>query len=110
MRRQLPRVLYLVLVFAGACQSWHATPLAPNVARDLPANARLVRSNGQTVQLTSGRVTGDSVIGEQGMGERIALPRDSVASVEVSSLSWPRTLGAVYGGLFVLGLLIGEKF
>jgi hypothetical protein len=110
MRRQLLRVLCLALVFAGACQSWHATPLAPDATRDLPANTRLVRSNGQTVQLTSGRVTGDSVIGEQDTGQRIALPRDSVASVEVRSLSWPRTLGAVYGGLFVLGLLIGEKF
>ncbi|HSU96882.1 MAG TPA: hypothetical protein VLI40_06600 [Gemmatimonadaceae bacterium] len=110
MRRQLLRVLCLALVFVAACQSWHATPLAPNVARDLPANTRLITSNGQTVQLTSGRVTSDSVIGEQDTGQRIALPRDSVASVEVRGLSWPRTLGAVYGGLFVLGLLIGEKF
>ena len=110
MRGQLLRVPCLTLVFIGACQSWHATPLAPNVTRDLPANARLVRSNGQEIHLTSGHVTVDSVIGEQSDGQRIALPRDSVASVESSGLSWPRTLGAVYGGLFVLGILIGEDF
>jgi hypothetical protein len=109
MRRQLLGTLCLTMVFIGACQSWHAAPLAPNVTRDLPANTRLVRSNGQKVDLASGRVTVDSVIGEETGGERIAVPRDSVASVEIHSFSWPRTLGAVYGGLLVLGLAIGEK-
>ena len=110
MRWQLSGVLCLGLVLAGGCQSWHAAPLGPDATRDLPANARLAKPDGQKVQLDSGHVTADSVIGEESGGQRIALPRDSVASVEVRSLSWPRTLGAVYGGLFVLGILIGEKF
>lgn len=109
MRWQLCGVLCLGLVLVGGCHSWHATPLAPNVTRDLPANARLVRPNGQEMNLASGHVTADSIIGESNEGHRIALPRDSVASVEVSSLSWPRTLGVVYGAFFALGLLVGEK-
>jgi hypothetical protein len=109
MRKKLLGVVCSTLVFIGACQSWHATPLAPNVTRDLPANTRLVRANGQRVDLVSGRVTRDSIVGESSGGQRIVVPRDSVASVETRGLSWPRTLGAVYGGLFMLGILIGEK-
>ena len=99
----------LTLVFIGGCQSLHDTPLVPSATRDLPANARLVKPDGQRLQLESGRITADSVVGTLSGGQRIALPRDSVASIEVSNLSWPRTLGVVYGGLFVLGLLVGEK-
>jgi hypothetical protein len=110
MRRKLLELFCLTLAFAGACQSWHATALAPNVTRDLPVNTRLVLSDGQMVYLRSGRVAGDSIVGEQSGGGQIALPRDSVTSVEVNSLSWPRTLGAVYAGLFALGILIGEEF
>ena len=110
MRRWPSGVLGLLLIVEGGCDSWHATLLAPNVSRELAANTRLVERNGQQVNLEGGRVTSDSIIGETDGGQRIALPRDSVAAVEVSSLSWPRTLGAVYGGLFVVGLLIGEKF
>ena len=103
-------MLGLYLIAVAGCQSWHATPLAPNASRDVAANTRLVELDGQSVNLETGHVTADSIVGEMSGGQRIALPRDSVASVEVSSLSWPRTLGVVYGGLVVVGLRIGEKF
>jgi|GEM_PF-2379507 len=111
MRRQLSGVLCIALVLLWGCQTWSQTPVAHalNSARDLPANARLVKSDGRTVDLESGHVTADSVIGEQPDGQRTAVPMDSVAFVQVHSLSWLRTLGAVYGGLFVVGLLVGER-
>lgn len=68
MRWRLSGVLCLGLVLIGGCQSWHATPLAPNVTRDLPANPRLVKLNGQKVDLESGHVTADSIIGELNEG------------------------------------------
>jgi hypothetical protein len=95
------------MLIAG-CQSTHSTPLAPE--RDLPANSTVVERSGQKLLIENGRLTPDSVTGKDSDGQRFAVPRDSVASVEVSSLSWPRTLGVVYAGLFAVGFLIGERF
>jgi hypothetical protein len=107
MRQQLSGVLFSAIVILGGCQTWRQTPLAP--ARDLPPNARLVKTDGRTVRLESGHLSPDSVIGEQPDGQHISVPADSVAFVQVRSFSWLRTLGVVYAGLFVVGLLVGER-
>jgi len=99
----------LCLALLGGCRNWRPAPLAPGVIRDLPAHSRLIKTDHETIDLATGHVTDDSVIGERNHGERIAIPKDSVASLEVGSLSWPRTLGAAYLAVFMLGILLGER-
>jgi hypothetical protein len=109
MRRVIQAMMCLELVSVAACQSWHSIPLAPDAARDLPENSRVVTSGGRTLPVRDAHIDGSHVAGVMPDGERISLPRDSVSSIQVRRLSWPRTLGAVYGGLFAVGLMIGEK-
>lgn len=55
MLRRLLEVPCMVLVCSGACQSRHATPLAPSDMCTLPADTRLAESYGQQVDLTCDR-------------------------------------------------------
>lgn len=85
------------------CYTWHPVPLAPGEARPLPDRARVVRPTGERIELAGARVTPDSVVGARrgrardAAGRQVALPRDSVAFVEVRRLSWARTLWLVTG-------------
>ena len=106
-------LLVAAVAFGTGCHVWHAVPLAPGAAHPLPARARVVRPTGERIELRGGRVTPDSVVGARTLGApaggagRVALPRDSVAFVEVRRLSWARTLGVAGGVYLGAGILTG---
>ena len=74
-----PRSGLLILLLACACQSRRTVPLAPDQSGELPKRSVLVKKAGGRVRLEEGRVSGDSVIGVGRSGDRISIPRDSVA-------------------------------
>ena len=103
------RALILLLVASG-CASTHRVPLASQTSQELRDYSVVVLRTGRQVRLAQGRLTADSVLGERERGGPFAVSRDSVAAVEESSLSVPRTLGLLGGialGAFaVLGLAV----
>ena len=106
-------LLIAAVALGPACHAWRAVPLAPGEARPLPARARIVRPTGDRIELAGGRVTPDSVIGvrpgpaRDAAGNRVALPRDSVAFVEERRRSWARTFGVVGGVYLGVAILYG---
>jgi hypothetical protein len=88
--------IFVPLVLCG-CHSWSVVPLAPGIARQLPAQSWVVRIDGERVALKGGRVTADSVVATRREGGRFTLSRDAVAYVEERHVSWGRTIGGVVG-------------
>jgi len=99
------RALILLPLVVSACASTRLVPLAPQTSRELRDYSVVVLKTGRRVSLAQGRLTADSVLGERESGGRFAASRDSVATVEESSLSVVRTLGLLGGialGAFAL--------
>ena len=96
-----PRSGLLILLLACACQSRRTVPLAPDQSGELPKRSVLVKKAGGRVRLEEGRVSGDSVIGVGRSGDRISIPRDSVA-LEQTNLKVGVALGVT--ALTVAGL------
>lgn len=86
--------LALMLVISSGCRTWRAVPQSSELTRPLAARSRVIRTDGQRIEIAEGRVTPDSVIGTSRAG-RVAVPRDSVALVQERRLSWGRTIGLV---------------
>ena len=91
------RTLILLPLVVSACASTRRAPLAPQTSNELRDYSVVVLKTGTRVRLAQGRVTADSVLGERESGGRFAVSRDSVATVEESSLSVVRTLGLLGG-------------
>ena len=99
------RALILVPLVVSACASTQRVPLAPQTSRELRDYSVVELRTGRRVRLANGRLTADSVLGERESGGRFAVSRDSVTTVEESSLSVVRTLGLLGGialGAFAL--------
>jgi hypothetical protein len=103
MLEPLRRRLFLVSLAACACHTWSPIALSPSDSAVLPAHIRIVRMGGERIEVRTGRVTPDSVVGTRRPGGSLALSRDSVASVEERHLNTGRTLtaSALAGGLIV---------
>lgn len=102
------RTLLLLPLLASACATWRTVPLAPRDSVSLPAPVRVVRAREAAVELDSGRVTADSVVGLR-RGTRIAISRDDVAYIEQRRVSAARTFGlagGVLAGLWAVSLAI----
>ena len=101
MRGVSRRTVLVVPLLAGACHSWSNVPLAPQASVRLPDHSWVVRVGGERVPVEAGSTTPDSIIGTRPDHSRIAIPRDSVAYVEVRKVSALRTAGAISGGVAV---------
>jgi hypothetical protein len=104
MLSKFPRSVLLILLWTCACQARRTVPLAPDQSGELPKRSVLVKKGGDRVSLEEGRVSGDSVIGVRRNGERISIPRDSVA-LEQTRLKVGTALGITaftLAGLFGL--------
>lgn len=91
------RALILLPLLASACASTQVVRPAPETSRELREYSVVVLKSGRRVPLAQGRLTADSLLGERERGGRFAVSRDSVATVEESSLSVVRTLGLLGG-------------
>jgi hypothetical protein len=97
------RHLIFLPLLACACQSRRVAPLELSGAGSLPTYSWVVLVGGARVPVDRGMITRDSIVGFQGTGERFAVSRDSVASVEERR---PRaTSPSVMGPLKVLGVI-----
>jgi hypothetical protein len=90
----------------AGCRTWRAAPPSAELPRPLASQSRVTRTDGSRIELVSGLVPADSVIGISRAVGRVSVPRDSVARVEERRLSWGRSIGlflAVYfGAAFVI--------
>lgn len=92
-------ILVLTAFIAIGCSSWHAR-VAPSAA-DAVSFAhpiRVTRADRSVVVLDHARVSGDSLVGEQG-GARVALPISDVQRLDERRISGPRTTALVVGSL-----------
>ena len=106
------RALILLPLLVSACAATRHVPMTPQTSRELSDYGVVVLTTGRRVPIRQGRLTADSVIGERDIGGRFAVSRDSVATVEESLVSIPRTLGLL-GGIAVgvyalLGLAVSS--
>jgi hypothetical protein len=95
--------MFVSLVACG-CQTWSRVPLAPGIARELPARSYVVRLGGERVALARARATADSIVGTR-QGGRYTISRDDVAFVEERHLSTGRTIGAA-AALWMVWVLV----
>ena len=101
MRGVSRRTLLVVPLLVCACHTWRNVPLAPQASERLPDHSWVVRVGGERVPVEGGSATPDSIVGTRPDQSRIAIPRDSVAYVEVRQVSALRTAGAISGGVAV---------
>ncbi len=90
-----------------ACYVWQTQPVAPRQAIEQQpvGQARLVRTNGSTIDLTGPRIRGDSIAGLIGMDERAVALRD-VSAVQLHRFSVGRTLGVAALGIMASTVLV----
>lgn len=108
------RKLILLPLLACACQSRRVAPLELGTAGALPTHSWVVLTGGTRVPVDRGMFTRDSIIGFQGAGERFAVSRDSVASVEerretstsASALGALKLVGYVTMGALIITTLM----
>lgn len=106
------RLLLLGFVLASAgCMGWRRVTL-PGPAPDAPLRAgaaRVTDAHGHTVELHSVVVSADSVIGWRARqplaGERLALHRSQVRSVQRQEIDFVRTVLTIAAFAAVLGFL-----
>jgi hypothetical protein len=106
------RLLLLVFILASSgCIGWRRTSL-PGPAPDAPlrlGEARVTDVRGHTVELHSVVVSADSVVGwrarEPSAGERLALHRSQVRSIQRQQFDLVRTALAIGAIAAVLGFL-----
>ncbi len=110
--------LALVLAMGSGCRTWRAVPPSSELPRPLASQSALVgfligakayrvtRTDGSRIELASGLVTADSVVGLSHAAGRVSVPRDSVARVEERRLSWGRSIGLFFAVWFEAAFVI----
>lgn len=97
------RHLILLPLLASACQSHRIAPLELSGTGSLPTRSWVMLVGGTREPVDRGMFTRDSIVGFHGAGERFAVSRDSVASVEERSER--ATSPSLMGSLKVLGYI-----
>jgi hypothetical protein len=94
------RIVPLLVVLAGACQTWKMetgpVPEALN-ANPLPNHIRVAMADGRKLELEVPRLAGDSVRGFVGDGKLAAVPVDGVVKLERRETNGGGTAAAVVG-------------
>ena len=66
----------------GACKSWQPQPLVAHPPQRITGDARVTRTDNSEIVLRAPVVAGDSLAGNAGIAERVAIPLSDIRTVK----------------------------
>lgn len=96
-----------LLLWLSACHKWVQLqpPLQQAIAEEKPRTIRVTMQDGVQKELKEPRVSGDTLISRQTVGQQVEIPLEAVRTVEARKANTPATValavGATLGAILV---------